>query len=583
LSFEEDKGALVKPYGGNLIDLFVPEEERTELRARVRGLPHVRLSPRGVCDLELLATGGFSPLEKFMGRADYESVIETMRLASGLLFPIPITLPLDESVRVHLDSEVALTDQYNDLLAVMRVEEVYEPDKRRESRAVCGTEDAHHPLVAEMRMWGGRYASGELRVLSLPRHDDFKLLRLTPREVRGRLMSLGRRNVVAFQTRNPLHRVHEELTVRAAASVGGTLLLHPSVGMTKPGDIDHYTRVRTYQALMSRRYDTSRTLLALLPLAMRMAGPREALWHAIIRRNFGANHFIVGRDHASPGTGSNGEPFYGAYEARELLEEYGARIGVKPIAFRELVYIPEEERYEEPSRVPRGMRTLSVSGTELREEYLRRGRAVPEWFMRPEVSAILAQAYPPAHHQGFCVWLTGLSGAGKSTTASILAVRLLEHGRATTMLDGDVVRANLSKGLGFGREDRDTNIRRIGFVASEIVRHGGAVICAAVSPYRATRDECRALVGAERFFEVYADAPLAVCEARDPKGLYALARAGELKGLTGVDDPYEQPPSPELRIDTGGARTAEENVDLIISLLAERAFIPPAPGESNSS
>jgi sulfate adenylyltransferase len=583
LSIKEHRAGLVEPYGGALTDLFVLEEESAELRARAGGLPHVRLSPRGVCDLELLASGGFSPLERFMRRADYESVVETMRLANGLLFPIPITLPLDEGARVSLDAEVALTDQYNDLLAVMRVEEVYEWNRDREARAVCGTQDVRHPLVAEMRAWGTSYVSGALRVLALPRHDDFKRLRLTPAEVRGRLMLLGRTNVVAFQTRNPLHRVHEELTVRAAASVEGTLLLHPSVGMTKPGDIDHYTRVRTYQALMSRRYDTSRALLALLPLAMRMAGPREALWHALIRRNFGANHFIVGRDHASPGVDSNGEPFYGAYEARELLEEHGAEIGITPIPFSELVYMPDEDRYEEPSRVPRGAKTLSVSGTELREEYLRKGRAVPEWFMRPEVSAILAQAYPPAHRQGFCVWLTGLSGAGKSTTASILAVRLLEHGRAATMLDGDVVRANLSKGLGFSRDDRDTNVRRIGYVASEIVRHGGVVICAAVSPYSATRDECRAMVGSERFFEVYADAPLAVCEARDPKGLYALARAGELKGLTGVDDPYEPPPSPELKIDTGGARTAEENVDLIISLLAERGFILPAPGEGETS
>jgi sulfate adenylyltransferase len=571
----DNKESLIEPYGGKLVSLLVPVEEQEELRARAARLPRLQLTARSVCDLELLAVGGFSPLERFMGRADYERVLEEMRLADGTLFPLPVTLPVAEGDGVKLDGEVALVDAHNDLLAVMRVEEVYPREAEREARLCCGTLDPRHPLVAEMNSWGRLYASGALRVLGLPRYYDFSDLRLTPARVRERLSALGRANVVAFQTRNPLHRAHEELTRRAADAVGGTLLLHPVVGMTKPGDIDHFTRVRSYKALTERYYDPARMMLALLPLAMRMAGPREALWHAIIRRNFGANHLIVGRDHASPGRDSQDRPFYGPFDAQELVARHSDETGVRPVPFAELLYLPEEDRYEESSRIPAGRRTASISGTQVRENYLRQGRPLPEWFTRPEVAEILAQAHPPRHRQGFCLWFTGLSGAGKSTTAEILTVRLLEHGRQLTSLDGDVVRTHLSKGLGFGKEDRDTNIRRIGFVAAEIVRHGGGVICAAVSPYRATRNECRAMVGDDRFIEVYVDTPLEVCEARDPKGMYQQARDGRIKNFTGIDDPYEPPSAAEIVLDTVN-RSAEENADLIVRYLIEAGFIRPA-------
>ncbi|MCA1591199.1 MAG: bifunctional sulfate adenylyltransferase/adenylylsulfate kinase [Acidobacteria bacterium] len=562
---------LIEPYGGRLVNLLVPGEEREELRARAAGMPCVRLSARNVCDLELLANGGFSPLERFMGRADYERVLAEMRLAGGALFPLPVTLTIRRDAGVKLDGEIALADSFNSVLAVMRVEEIYEWNREGEARAAYGTTDARHPLVAEMNSWNELCISGKLRVLQLPRYYDFLNLRLTPSEVRERLTALGRRNVVAFQTRNPLHRAHEELTARAAREIDGTLLLHPVVGLTRPGDIDHFTRVRSYKVLAERYYDPARMTLALLPLAMRMAGPREALWHACIRRNFGANHLIVGRDHASPGTDSHGRPFYGPYDAQELVATYGEEIGVTPLPFSELLYIPEEDRYEEATRIEEGKRTASISGTEVREDYLQRGRPLPRWFTRPEVAEILAQAHPPRHRQGFCLWFTGLSGAGKSTTAEILIVKLLEHGRQVTSLDGDVVRTHLSKGLGFGKEDRDTNIRRIGFVASEIVRHGGGVVCAAVSPYRAARNECRAMVGADRFIEIFVDTPLAVCEERDAKGMYKQARAGQIKNFTGIDDPYEPPLKPEIVLDTV-SHTAEENAARILAYLVERGF-----------
>ena len=576
MSLDTDgKGKLIEAYGGRLVSLIAGEDEREELRARAATLPRLQLTPRSLCDLELLATGGFSPLSRFMCEADYARVLEEMRLADGTLFPVPLTLTFKRGEAVRLDEEVARVDQFNNPLAVLRAEEIFEWDRTREARQAYGTEDLRHPLVAEMNSWGDLCVSGEMRVIQLPRYYDFKSLRLTPARVRERLAALGHANVVAFQTRNPLHRAHEELTPPAARGVDGSLLLHPVVGLTKPGDIDHFTRVRSYRVLAERYYDPARMMLALLPLAMRMAGPREALWHAIIRRNFGANHLIVGRDHASPGRDSKDKPFYGPYDAQELVAKYAPETGVKPMPFSELLYIPEEDRYEESSRIPEGKRTASISGTEVRERYLQRGRQLPDWFTRPEVASILAEAHPPRHEQGFCVWFTGLSGAGKSTTAEILAVKLLENGRRVTVLDGDVVRTNLSKGLGFSKEDRDTNIRRIGFVAAEIARHGGAVICAAVSPYRATRNECRASVGGDRFIEVFVDTPLDVCESRDVKGMYRQAREGKIKNFTGVDDPYEPPHNAELVLETV-ERTAEENADSVLAYLVENGFVRPA-------
>jgi len=551
---------LIAPYTSPLVDLL-----EAELAKYAATLPSIQISPRSQCDLELLATGAFTPLDRFMSQRDYERVVAEMRLANGVLFPMPITLPVDDLPPLHHD--VALRSQKNEILAVMTVEEVYGWDPDEAALRVFGTSDRRHPLVAEMDRWGKLNVSGKLRVLQLPTPADFRELRRTPAEVRALLDERGHSNVVAFQTRNPMHRAHEELTKRAIAAVDGVLLLHPSVGMTKPGDVDHYTRVRTYKALTEHHYDKDRVVLSLLPLAMRMAGPREALWHAIIRRNFGANHFIVGRDHASPGAG-----FYGPYDAQELVAKHSDEIGVTMVPFHELVYVADEDRYEEASNIPSGATTRSISGTQVRDEFLGKGIPLPSWFTRPEVAAILGESYPPRHRQGVCVWFTGLSGAGKSTTAEILSVLMLEHGRQSTMLDGDVVRTHLSKGLGFSKEDRDTNILRIGFVAAEIARHGGVALCAAVSPYRATRDQVRALVGAEHFVEVFVDTPLDVCESRDAKGMYAAARRGAIKNFTGIDDPYEAPANPEVTLDTTNA-TAEENARRIVDVLRERGFV----------
>lgn len=567
---ETTNSELIQPYGGELVDLMVPALERDELVAYAGRLPAIQISERSVCDLELLACGAFSPLDRFVGSQDYGRILEEMRLSNGQIFPIPVTLPVSSDAKVHLDQDVAIRNSRNELLAILNVEEVYRWDLEETSERIFGTQDPKHPLVSEMQRWGELNLSGPLRVLKFPQYYDFEGLRLTPAEVRNRLASFGRANVVAFQTRNPLHRAHEEMTKRATAEVDGVLLLHPVVGMTKPGDIDHYTRVRTYRLLAEHYYDPDRILLALLPLAMRLAGPREALWHALIRRNYGANFLIVGRDHASPGKDSQGRPFYGPYDAQELVNQFSQELGVDVIPFQELGYFPDEG-YKEMDADSRAT-ALTISGTEVREEYLQKGRELPEWFSRPEIARVLSEAYPPRHRQGVCIWFTGLSGAGKSTTAEILIELLLENGRQSTLLDGDVVRTHLSKGLGFSKEGRDVNIRRIGFVAAEIVRHGGVAVCAAVSPYRATRNDVRNMVGTDRFVEVFVNTPLEVCERRDAKGIYAQARRGEIKNFTGIDDPYEMPLQSEITLDTVNC-AAEENARLILGYLVQQGFV----------
>ena len=536
-------------------ELFVSADQAQALKAEAGSMPSWDLTARQACDLELLMNGGFSPLKGFNSQADYEGVVDKMRLADGTLWPMPITLDVSEKFAegVGPGSRIALRDAEGVILAVMTVSDKWTPNKAHEAAQVFGADDLAHPAVHYLHNIAGPiYLGGPIQGLQAPVHYDFKSRRDTPNELRAYFKKLGWEKVVAFQTRNPLHRAHQELTFRAAREAQANLLIHPVVGMTKPGDVDHFTRVRCYEAVLDK-YPQSTTTMSLLNLAMRMAGPREAVWHGLIRRNHGVTHFIVGRDHAGPGKNSAGQDFYGPYDAQTLFTEYEAEIGVKMVDFKHMVYVQERASYFPANEVPEGCTTLDISGTELRRR-LREGLDIPEWFSFPEVVTQLRKTSPARDKQGFTVFFTGLSGSGKSTVANALMIKLMEMGgRPVTLLDGDVVRKHLSSELGFSKEHRDINIKRIGYVASEITKNGGIAICAPIAPYTATRRAVREMIESYgAFIEVHVATSLEECERRDRKGLYKLAREGKIKEFTGISDPYEAPTTAELVLDTQG-------------------------------
>jgi sulfate adenylyltransferase len=565
---------LVPPHGGSLVNLIVSGARAAELRDASQAFPSWDLTPRQLCDLELLANGGFSPLTGFMTRADYESVRDQMRLSSGALWPMPITLDVPEAFAkgLAIGSDVALRDPEGVMLAVLHVEDIWTPDRDLEAQRVFGSNNKEHPGVAAVLRANPVYVGGRVEAVQLPTHYDFHALRQTPAQVRAYFAARGWQRVVAFQTRNPMHRAHQELTLRAARDVDAHLLVHPSVGMTKPGDVDHYTRVRCYQSVLAS-YPAGTATLALLPLAMRLGGPREAVWHAIIRKNYGCTHFIVGRDHAGPGSDSTGKAFYGPYDAQELLRAHEQELGVQMVPFRNMVYVKNLDQYFPDDEIPAGAEVLNLSGTQLRK-ILAEGGHIPEWFTFPAVATELRRTHPPRLEQGFTVFFTGLSGSGKSTIANVLLVKFLEMGgRPVTLLDGDLVRKHLSSELGFSKEHRDINIRRIGWVASEITKNGGIAICAPIAPYDAIRKEVRAMVEPGGGFAlVHAATPIEICEQRDRKGLYAKARAGLVQGFTGVSDPYEPPSDAEIVIDTTEV-PAEQAANRIIEHLRTQGYI----------
>ena len=557
------------PHGGSLVNLLVDDERAAILKDIVLNLADITLNDRQLCDLELLASGAFSPLTGFMTRSDYESVLDRMRLQNDLLWPLPICLDVNELQAHNLEAgqSVALRDPEGFLLAVMHIEDIWKVDPQKEAARVYGTNDRAHPGTNYLLTRSGHYyLGGKLEVLSLPLHFDFKKLRQTPAEIRAVFKKLGWKRMAGFLTRNPLHRPQFEMTINAMRQARANLLLLPIAGMTQPGDFDHYTRVRCYRHVV-RHYPPDTHVMSLLPIAMRMSGPREALLHAIVSKNFGCTHFIAGRDHASPAPDTNGQPYYGSNEANKLVESFSEEIGLTGVPFAEMVYLPFEDEYRSADQVPEGTQFISLSGSDIRER-IRSGRRIPEWATFPEVVEEMQKAYPPPRKQGFAVFFTGLSGAGKSTIAKILYARFLEIGdRPVTLLDGDIVRQNLSNELSFSKEHRDINVRRIAFVASEITKNRGIAICAPIAPYAATRREIREIIEQYGgFTEIHVSTPIEVCEKRDRKGMYAKARAGLIKGYTGVDDPYEIPESPEVRLDTTAIAPDEAAHEIMLHL-----------------
>src|SRR3981081_3778939 len=564
---------LIAPHGGELIQLQVPDARVAELKAQSKDWPSWDLTARQLCDLELLMSGGFSPLRGFMNRADYEGVCKDMRLANGILWPMPITLDVSEDFAKKLtpgSSKIALRDPEGVMLAVLSVEDVWQPDRKAEAQSVFGSTSAAHPgadyAINKSNPW---YVGGKIEEIQAPAHYDFRELRLTPAVLRDEFQRLGWTKIVAFQTRNPMHRAHVELTMRAAKQVQANLLIHPSVGMTKPGDVDYFVRTRCYQLLLPK-YPHGTAKVSMLPLAIRMGGPREAVWHGLIRKNHGCTHFIVGRDHAGPGKDTDGKNFYGPYDAQELFKKHEKEMGVIMVPFQMMVYLQNEDRYVPSDEVPQGAKVLDVSGTELRQR-LNEGRDIPAWFTYPEVVQELRRSYPPRHKQGVTIFFTGLSGSGKSTIANALITKFLEMGgRPVTLLDGDRVRKNLSSELGFSKEHRDINIRRIGYVASEITKNGGIAVCAPIAPYEATRGAVRQLIEPfGGFILIHVATSVEVCEQRDRKGLYAKARAGILKEFTGISDPYEVPADAEVTINTGELSPEEAAQEIVLHLERE--------------
>lgn len=558
------------------MSLLVSEKRKQALKKATSNYKSWDLTPRQVCDTEMLLNGAFAPLAGFLNEADYTSVCKKMRLADGTLWPVPITLDVNEDFAKSLKKgeKVALRDQEGVVLAVLTVGDVWQPNKSKEAELVYGKDDTAHPAVNYLHnIAGDWYVGGTLEGLELPSYYDFSELRYTPDELKDHFKKMGWTKIVAFQTRNPMHRNHAEAVLQSAKKAEAAVLIHPVVGMTKPGDVDHYTRVRVYKEVVNR-FPASTAMISLLPLAMRMGGPREAVWHAIIRKNYGVTHFIVGRDHAGPGQDSEGKDFYDPMAAMALAREYADEIGIEIVEAGFLVYVKDLDKYMDVSEVPEGMEVLKLSGTQLRER-LADGRDLPEWFTYPEVAVELRRTYKPRHQQGFTVFFTGLSGSGKSTIANALMVKMMEQGgRSVTLLDGDVVRKNLSSELGFSKAHRDINVKRIGYVASEISKHGGIAICAPIAPYDNVRREVRDTVRSNggSFVLVHVATPLEVCEARDRKGLYAAARAGKIKEFTGISDPYEEPTDAEITLDTT-KYTPEELASQILLHLEREEFI----------
>ena len=544
------------------------EQNNLKLKAEANNYPSLQLSDRHLCDLELIFNGGFDPLIGFMSQNDYDSVVSDMRLSDGSLWPMPITLDVDDKFAFKISNtpKIALRDKEGFILAILKIEDIWKPNLEFEAQSVFGTLDTKHPGVHYLLNTSNKnYIGGKIEKISTPRHYDFKDLRHTPDELKSIFKKNKWDKVIAFQTRNPIHKAHFELTTKAMKELNANLLIHPVVGMTKPGDVNHFTRARCYKHIM-KEYPKNSAFLSLLPLAMRMGGPRETLLHAKIRKNYGCTHLIVGRDHAGPGLDSNNKPFYEPYEAQDILKSYQDELGIEMVPFKFMVFVPQSDAFKAIDDVNQDEEYKTLSGTELRQ-LLDKGKGIPEWFTFKSVAHELERSNPPLARRGLTIFFTGLSGSGKSTLANGLVTRFLEEGsRSVTLLDGDIVRTNLSSELGFSKEHRSINIKRIGYVASEITKNGGIAICAPIAPYEQDRKINRKIISKEGgYIEIFVNTPLEKCEERDSKGLYVLAREGKIKEFTGISDPYEEPMDAEIVINSSG-----KSPDILVNEIYEK-------------
>lgn len=551
------------------------EHSNLELKAQANNYPSLQLSDRHLCDLELIMNGGFNPLAGFMSQNDYNTVVSDMRLQNESLWPIPITLDVNDKFAsmVSIDTKITLRDKEGFVLAILKIEDIWQPDIELEAQSVFGTRDTKHPGVNYLLNTSNKYyIGGKVEKVSTPQHYDYQELRHTPNELKSIFKKNKWDKVIAFQTRNPLHKAHFELTMRAMKELNANLLVHPVVGMTKPGDVNHFTRTRCYKHIMDE-YPKGSAFLSLLPLAMRMGGPKETLLHAIIRKNYGCTHLIVGRDHAGPGLDSKNKPFYGPYEAQEMLKKYQNELGIKMVPFKFMVYVPKSGEYKPIDDLSDAEEYKTLSGTELRQ-LLDKGLGIPEWFTFKSVAHELELSNPPLTKRGFTIFFTGLSGSGKSTLANGLVNKFLEEGsRSVTLLDGDIVRTHLSSELGFSKEHRSINIKRIGYVASEITKNGGIAVCAPIAPYEEDRIYNRRFISNEGgYLEIFVNTPLEKCEERDSKGLYALARQGKIKEFTGISDPYEEPKNPEIVVNSSN-KNPEKLVEEIYEKIVNMGFV----------
>ena len=560
---------MIDPHGNKLVSFHLSKGELEEYSELSNTISSLTLSLKQQCDLEMILNGAFSPLLTFNNQKDYEEILLNNKLLNGVIWPIPIVLDVPNDFLKALDKNehISLRNAEGLLLAILKVREFWSPNKKDEANSIFKTIDENHPGVDYLfNHTNSNYISGELIPIQSNKYFDFTHLRKSPQEVRDLFRSKRWQDVIAFQTRNPMHRAHFELTRLAMEQHNAKLLIHPVIGISKPGDIDHFTRVKCYQHII-KHYPENSVELSLINLAMRMAGPKEALWHAIIRKNYGCNYIIIGRDHAGPGVDAKGKPYYQPYDAQELISQYQEELEIKMVPFQEMVFAKNKRNYLPLDQIKEEDQIETLSGTQFKE-LLKQRTEIPNWYSFPEVVHELRRRYPKLHNQGLTVFFTGLSGAGKSTLANALVYKLMEmEDRPITLLDGDIVRQHLSSELGFSKEDRDIHVKRIGYVASEITKHGGVAICAPIAPYSNTRKTVRNMIDeVGSFVEIHVSTPLSVCEERDVKGLYKRARAGKILDFTGVSDPYEEPQNPEITIDTSDI-SVEESSAIIIDKL----------------